>query len=346
MAELSGKQTILIVDDMPDNISLLTRILSKEFRVKASNNGKNAINLAKKSPPGLILLDVMMPGMDGYEVCRELKSTPITKNIPVIFVTALGETKDEELGFKIGAVDYITKPISPPIVMARVKTHLSLYEQNRILEEKVAERTRELSKSRFEIINRLGLAAEFRDNETGKHVLRIGYISRIIALAIGIEKTEAEIILNAAPMHDVGKIGIPDSILQKPGLLTDDERWTMQKHSEFGAKLIGEHENELLKAAATAAFTHHEKWDGTGYPNGLKEEEIPLIGRIIAIADVFDALTSERPYKSAWPVKKAVDLIQSEAGKHFDPNLVPVFLENIDKIIEIKESNSDNEKAL
>ena len=342
MIDLLEKPTILVVDDVPDNISLLSNILSGEYKVKASNNGKMAITIARKTPPDLILLDVMMPEMDGYEVCQKLKEDPRTKNIPVIFITALGEASEEKLGFEIGAVDYITKPVSPPIVLARVKTHLLLYMQNRILEQRVAERTEELRASRFEIIRRLGLAAEFRDNETGMHVVRIGYLSRMIAESIGISKVEADIILNAAPMHDVGKIGIPDSILLKPGRLTDAERSVMEKHAEFGAKIIGEHDDELLIAAASAALTHHEKWDGTGYPNGLMKEEIPLIGRITAIVDVFDALTSSRPYKEPWPIERAVELIESEAGKHFDPELVPVFLANIDKIIEIKNQNSDS----
>ena len=342
MADFQEKPTILVVDDVADNISLLSSILSGEYKVKASNNGKSAVAIARKSPPDLILLDVMMPELDGYEVCRQLKDDPRTKNIPVIFVTALGEAREEQLGFEIGAVDYITKPVSPPIVLARVKTHLVLYEQNRILEKKVAERTEELRSSRFEIIRRLGLAAEYRDNETGLHVLRIGYLARFIAEAIGIEEKEADIILNAAPMHDVGKIGIPDSILLKPGRLTESERQIMEKHAEFGAQIIGEHQDPLLKAASSAALTHHEKWDGTGYPARLQKEEIPLIGRITAIVDVFDALTSARPYKEAWSLDRALELISNESGRHFDPDLVPAFIDNIDGIMEIKEQNSDS----
>ncbi len=285
----------------------------------------------------------MMPGMDGYEVCRQLKSDPRTKNIPVIFVTALGDIEDEALGFKIGAVDYITKPVSPPIVLSRVRTHLSLYEQNKNLEEMVAKRTVELQHSRFEIIRRLGMAAEFRDNETGRHVLRIGFMAKILALAMGVEEREADIFLNASPMHDVGKIAIADSILLKPGLLSPEERKIMEEHAMLGAKLIGQHHDDLLAVAATAALTHHEKWDGSGYPQGLKGTDIPLIGRITAIADVFDALTSTRPYKEAWPIEKAVNLIKQESGKHFDPELIPVFMDNLDKIVEVINQNSDDE---
>ena len=335
------KPTVLVVDDMPDNISLLTGILSRDYRVKASNNGKSAINLALKAPPHIILLDVMMGGMDGYEVCRQLKADPRTRNIPVIFVTALGNLQNEQRGFEAGAVDYITKPFSPSIVLARVKTHLSLQRQNTILEEEVKSRTKELEQSRFEIIHRLGLAAEFRDNETGKHVIRIGYITRILALAMGLDRKEADIILNAAPMHDVGKIGIPDSILQKPGPLTKMERDIMKRHARLGADLIGEHRDSLLSTAASAALNHHERWDGAGYPRGLKEEEIPLIGRLTAIADVFDALTSKRPYKDPWPEERAIDYIKEESGRQFDPNLVPLFTENIEEILEIRKANSD-----
>ena len=337
------KQTILVVDDMPDNISILSSILKEEYKVKAANSGNKALKIAFKTHPDLILLDVMMPETDGYEVCRELKKDPRTRNIPVIFTTALGDVEDEKMGLDLGAVDYITKPLSPPIVLSRVKTHLSLYNQNRMLEKKIIERTEELANSRSEIIRRLGLAAEFRDNETGMHVIRIGYFSRLIAQGIGMDEREADIIFNASPMHDVGKIGIPDSILLKEGKLSGAERMIMQKHAEFGAKIIGIHEDRLLEAARQAALTHHEKWDGTGYPFGLAEEKIPLIGRITAVADVFDALTSTRPYKKAWPIQEAVDLLEKESGRHFDPQLIPVFLDNMDEVIRIKDQNSDTD---
>lgn len=331
-----AKQTILVVDDISENIALLSNILSKNYRVKAANNGPKALKIAYSTIPDLILLDIMMPEMDGIEVCRKLKEDPRTRSVPVVFVTAMGEVEDETRGFEAGAVDYITKPISPPIVLARVKTHLQLYDQNRALEEIVRRRTAELDNSRLEIIRRLGLAAEYRDNETGTHVIRMSYYCRAIAKALGMNDREADLILHATPMHDVGKIGIPDKILLKPGRLNPEERKIMEKHAEFGAQIIGKHDNALLRMAYSSALTHHEKWNGSGYPHGLRGESIPLIGRIVAIADVFDALTCKRPYKEAWPVEKAVALIREEAGQHFDPDLVAAFLDNFDAILEIK----------
>ncbi len=335
-------QTILIVDDLPDNLDILSSILTATYRVKAANNGKAAIKIAQKSAPDLILLDIMMPEMDGYEVCTQLKNDPRTRNIPVIFVTAMTETGNEEHGLSLGAVDYIIKPVIPSIVLARVKTHLHLYDQNRALEERVRQRTAELKHSRREIIHRLGRASEFRDNETGLHVIRMSYYSKLIAEAIGLDADECDIIFNAAPMHDVGKIGIPDKILLKPGRLNPEEMEIMRKHAQFGASIIGEHEDPLLKAAYLAALTHHEKWDGTGYPNGLAKEKIPLIGRIVAIADVFDAVTSLRPYKTAWPVEKATALIERESGHHFDPELAVAFLANLARVIQIMHQHRDD----
>ena len=332
---------VLVVDDLPDNITLLSSILSSEYRVKAANSGEKALHLAVNSPPDLVLLDIMMPGYDGFEVCRRLKADPRTRNIPVIFITALGEVEDERLGFEIGAVDYITKPVSPPIVMARVRTQLALYNQNRALEEKVNLRTEEVARSRLEIIRRLGLASEYRDNETGMHVIRMSYFANLIAGKIGLDAEEADIILNAAPMHDVGKIGIADSILQKPGRLTSDERSIMQMHCEFGARIIGEHSDLLLATARTAALTHHERWDGQGYPNKLMGEDIPLVGRILAVADVFDALTSERPYKNAWSMEKAVEHLQAESGRHFEPLLIEAFLDSQSEVLSIMQKHAD-----
>jgi putative two-component system response regulator len=338
---LTVKQTVLVVDDVSENIMLLSGILSGEYRVKAAISGEKALKIAVDTLPDIILLDIMMPRMDGYEVCRRLKEDPRTRNIPVIFITAMGETEDEAKGFALGAVDYITKPVSPPIVSARVKTHLQLHDQNRSLEEKVCRRTAELDKTWLEIIRRLGLAAEYKDNETGMHVIRMSHYACIIAEGIGMNEKEVDLILNATPMHDVGKIGIPDHILLKPGKLTITERKIMERHAEFGARIIGEHDSPLLQMARLAALTHHEKWNGQGYPQRLEGEEIPLIGRIAAIADVFDALTSKRPYKPAWPVEKAVALIQEESGRHFDPALVPVFIDHLPQVMEIMSRYAD-----
>lgn len=340
MTKGADKPTILIVDDVPDNITVLSSILT-DYNLKAANNGAKALEIASRFRPDIILLDIMMPEMDGYTVCKRLKRALHTKNIPVIFVTAMDEVTDEARGFEIGAVDYITKPVSPPVVRARVKTHLNLYDQNRALEHLVHERTKALNKSRLEIIRRLGLAAEYKDNETGMHVIRISYYCKIMATAIGMSKEEAELLLHASPMHDVGKIGIPDNILRKPGKLDAQERAIMEQHTEIGARIIGEHDNPLLDMARTVALTHHEKWDGTGYPRGIKGNNIPLVGRIVAVADVFDALVSKRPYKKAWPFGNAVAEIKKESGKHFDPGLVDVFVANLDKIIELAKLNAD-----
>jgi len=333
---MMSKPTILVVDDVPENIDVLRGILAADYKIKVALNGEKALKIAcSESPPDLVLLDVMMPGMNGYEVCRRLKADPRTRKTPVIFVTAMGDVDNEKQGFDLGAVDYITKPVSPPIVHARVEAQLALYDQNRQLESKVRQRTSELNESRLEIIRVLGRAAEFKDNETGMHVMRMSHYSRLIAEAIGMDDDEVELVLHAAPMHDIGKIGIPDHVLLKPGKLDDTEWVMMRQHPEFGADFLGEHDSELLQMARVVALNHHEKWDGSGYPQGLAGEDIPLVGRIVAVADVFDALTSERPYKKAWDVEKAVGLLKEEAGRHFDPALVPVFLERIDEVREI-----------
>jgi putative two-component system response regulator len=343
MNENQSKQTILVVDDAAKNIAVLKGILSNDYKVKVSLNGERALKIAlSESPPDLILLDVMMPGMDGYEVCNRLKADPRTKKIPVIFVTAKAKSQDVVHGFGLGAVDYISKPVCPVIVHARVQSQLALNDQKRHLEDMVKERTSELSQTRSEIIRRLGVAAEFKDNDTSKHVLRMSHYSRIIAKAIGMDDTQADLLLNAAPMHDIGKIGIPDRVLLKPGKLDAEEWALMKRHVEFGVNIIGEHESELLSMARTVALTHHEKWNGTGYPNGLAGERIPLVGRIVAIADVFDALTTERPYKAAWSVEKAVNHIKDEAGEHFDPILVQAFLKIVNEIVIIKEKYTES----
>ncbi len=299
MSDPTSRQTILVVDDIPENIDVLSGILSDSFKVKAATNGENALKIAAHMPPDLILLDVMMPKMDGYEVCRRLKQDPGTQAIPVIFVTAKGEMENEMQAFELGAVDYITKPVSPPIVMARVRAQLALYEKNRKLEATVEQRNIELHAARLEIIRHLARAAEYRDNETGMHVLRMSHYAFVLAKAVGMNDVQAELLLNAAPMHDIGKIGIPDKVLLKPGKLDVDEWELMKKHAEIGAVIIGEDNSELLQMAHTVALTHHEKWNGQGYPAGLAGEAIPLVGRITAVVDVFDALTTDRPYKQA-----------------------------------------------
>ncbi|KAB8041682.1 response regulator [Janthinobacterium aquaticum] len=317
--------TLLLVDDEATNLQVLRQILQDDYRLLYAKDGEKALELAQNHSVDLILLDIMMPAMTGYDVCRKLKALPHTAPVPVIFVTALADVKDEAEGFDVGAVDYITKPVSPPIVRARVRTHLSLVD------------AAELRRSRLQVIQTLGQAAEYKDNETGMHVIRMSYYARQLALAAGYSEGQAEDLLNAAPMHDVGKIGIPDAILQKPGKLDEAEWNVMRSHAEIGAAIIGEHASGLLKMARMIALTHHEKWDGSGYPKGLKGEEIPHEGRIVAIADVFDALTSVRPYKRAWTVEEAIEAMRRDSGKHFDPQLLELFIANLPAMLEIKE---------
>ena len=327
--------TVLIVDDTPQNIYLLDEALSDEYKIKAATSGKIALDICLSSLVDIILLDVMMPEMDGYETCRQLKENPLTRNIPVIFITALHESKDEAMGFACGAADFITKPIRTLIVRARVKTHLALYDQNRTLERLVQERTAELDETRLEILHSLGSAGEYRDNETGLHVVRVCHFSRIIAKAYGLLENDAELLFNAASLHDTGKIGIPDNILLKPGKLDADEWKVMRTHCEIGFKIIGVHQNHMLSAAATIALSHHERWDGNGYPNQIKAGAIPLFGRIVALVDVFDALTSVRPYKQAWTVDDAIGEIVRCRGAHFDPEVVDAFLSVIPELTAI-----------
>ena len=316
---------LLLVDDEPANLQVLRHVLQDDYRLLFARDGHKALELARSSSPALILLDVMMPELSGLDVCRTLKANDATRAIPVIFVTALADVSDETQGFEAGAVDYITKPISPPVVRARVRTHLSLV------------RADELRATRLEIVQRLGRAAEYKDNETGWHVLRMSHFSQILALAAGLSEDRADDLLHAAPMHDVGKIGIPDAILQKTGPLTEAEWVVMRRHPEIGAQILGEHPGGVLAMARTIAVAHHEKWDGSGYPEGLAGEAIPIEARIVAIADVFDALTSVRPYKAAWPIERAVDFLGEQSGKHFDPRLVGLFIEQLPAILEVRE---------
>jgi putative two-component system response regulator len=259
----------------------------------------------------------------------------------VLFITAKESPEDEQKGFDLGCVDYITKPVSAPRVRARVRTHLALHDQNRSLEAAVRDRTRELQRTRLEIIQRLGRAAEFRDNETGMHVIRMSHASQIIALELGLPELEAETLLQAAPMHDIGKIGIPDRVLLKPGKLDAEEWVIMRRHPEIGHGIIGSHTSPLLIMAAEVALSHHEKWDGSGYPRGLRGDAIPLASRIVAVADVFDALTSVRPYKPAWPVEAAVAELVRGSGGHFEPRIVDAFLARLPDVLAVTAAFGD-----
>ncbi len=343
------KPTILVVDDTPDNLALMQTLLKDLYKVKGANNGERGLKIAASGhPPDLILLDIMMPGIDGYEVCRRLKADAATRDIPVIFLTAKAEVEDEQLGFELGAVDYITKPISPPLVLARVKTHLTLKasadflrDQNAFLEQEVARRTREVMAIQDVTILALTSLAETRDSDTGNHIRRTQNYVRALARKLSTHPRFAafltlhniELLYKSAPLHDIGKVGIPDRILLKPGKLTPEEFEIMKTHTTLGRDAIEHAEQQLgvevsfLTFAKEIAYSHQEKWDGSGYPQGLRGDAIPISARLMAVADVYDALISRRIYKEPMPHEQAVEVIRQTAGRHFDPDVVAAFLE-------------------
>ncbi len=333
---------VLIVDDSVENINILRGILNDKYKVMAAKNGETALKIAKKFLPNIILLDIEMPQMDGYEVCMRLKNDHLTEWIPVIFVSAKSKEIDEAKGFAVGAVDYVTKPVSPLIVSARVQTQIALRNQQIELEQKVREKTKELSETRREIIRRLGKAVEYKDQITGNHIERVSRYSHAIAISYGLSDNQADIILNAAPMHDIGKIGVDECIINKKGYLTDQEYDCMKQHCMIGFEILGDSKEGLIAAAKAIALQHHEKWDGTGYPHQLKGDEIDLFARIVAVADVFDALTTERSYKESWTNEKAIELIVSEKEKHFDPVIVDAFIAVFDEIHQIQKEFYDS----
>lgn len=273
------RSTILVVDDVPENITTLSGMLRDRYRVIFATSGVEALEAVREQKVDLILLDVMMPEMNGFEVCRRLKANIATKEIPVIFLTALNEVRDEAKGLELGAIDYLHKPCHSAIVRLRVQMHLEQVNQHLLLERLVRERTAELLDTRIEIVRRLGRAAEYRDNETGMHVIRMSKSAYLLAVSAGVPEAQAQLLMDASPMHDIGKIGIPDRILSKSGPLDSEEWEIMKTHPEIGAEIIGEHPSELLRTARIVSLTHHEKWDGSGYPKGLSGENIPLEGR-------------------------------------------------------------------
>ena len=342
MASVHGKASVLAVDDTATNLAMLRAILRDECQLATADSGEEALKrMAEGAPPALVLLDIGMPGLDGLEVCRRMKQDPRLHKVPVIFITAYGDIADEAAGFEVGAVDYIAKPFSASVVRARVRTHLALADQRRSLEDEVVSRTKELKRSRLEIIRRLGRAAGYRDDDSGQSIIRMSHYAAMLGRAIGLDEETVDTLFHAAPLHDIGKIGIPESILRKPGPLDDEEWRTMKEHTTIGALIIGKHEDPLLEMARVIAWTHHEKWDGSGYPQGLEGEDIPLAGRIVAVADVFDSLTSVRPYKGAWETDKAFDLIRKAAGTHFELRLVEAFLALESDILAIRAKYQD-----
>ncbi|MCV2358372.1 response regulator [Paucibacter sp. TC2R-5] len=315
---------LLIVDDDPSNLAVLRQILSPYYALVFARSGPDAMAAVRKHAPALVLLDVQMPGMDGYSVCRQLKADPSTQAIPVIFVTSLSEVGDEARGFAAGAVDYIIKPVSAPIVLARVKTHLSLVG------------VAQLEQVYHDAIYMLAAAAHLKDKDTGAHIWRMGAYAGAIASACGWSRAERRLLELAAPMHDTGKIGIPETILCKPGKLDGAEFALMKTHSQIGFEVLSMSQAPVFKLAAEIALCHHEKWDGSGYPGGLKGAAIPESARITAIADVFDALGMRRPYKAAWPMERVLATVVEGAGTHFEPRLVEVFMSILPQIQAIK----------
>lgn len=315
---------LLIVDDEPQNLAAMRQILEADYPLVYARNGLEAIAAAAKHTPSLILLDIQMPDMDGYAVCRRFKADPATESIPVIFVTSLAETGNEAAGFAAGAVDYIVKPVSPPIVCARVRTHLSLV------------RAAQLEKSHRDAISMLGKAGHFNDPDTGVHIWRMAAYAAALAAACGWNAEACQHLELAAPMHDTGKLGIPDAILGKRGSLDPEEWEAMKTHARIGHDILAKSDAPIFKLAAQIALRHHEKWDGSGYPDGLIGEAIPESARIVAVADVFDALTMKRPYKEAWSVECAMNALLAGSGSHLEPRLVSLFASILPGILKIK----------
>ena len=337
---------ILIIDDEPANLKLLDKMLSAQGYQQRIliQDPREVLPSYQTQRPDLILLDINMPHLDGYQVMEQLTGLNDPLLPPIVILTAQ-HTKDYLLrALAGGARDFVSKPFDRNELLMRVRNlldaqlaHRMLYSQKDVLEQMVRERTEELHHTRLQVVQRLGKAAEYRDEETGNHILRMSHICALLARKVGWDDAQCDLILNASPMHDIGKIGIPDAVLQKPGKFEPHEWEIMKTHAAIGAKLLDGDESDLMQMAKVIAISHHEKWDGSGYPHGLSGEDIPISGRIAALADVFDALTSVRPYKKAWTVEAAVDLIKENSGKHFDPTLVEAFLEELPNILAISE---------
>ncbi len=353
------KHTVLVVDDTEAMVDILIEALDEEYEVSVAKDGVNALKVVKANPPDLILLDVLMPVMNGYEVCSRLKENPETNKIPIIFISGVDEIQSKRAGFELGGEDYITKPFDTAEVKARVKTHLSLSlarkelaDRNLILDKKVKERTKQLShskellkKSYLDTIYRLTVVSEYKDEETTSHIKRVGIYCAFITQTLGWSEEDQESILYAAPMHDIGKIGIPSEILLKTGKLNLEEFSLMRTHTTIGQRILKNSGSEFLQLAEKIALSHHERWDGTGYPKGLKAEEIPIEGSIMSIVDQYDALRSVRPYKSAFNHDKTCKIITQGDGrtspKHFDPKILDIFKASHRKFEEIYETHID-----
>ncbi|WP_240796846.1 HD domain-containing phosphohydrolase [Terasakiella sp. SH-1] len=345
---------ILVVDDKPANVMLLEQLLEEEGygNVISTTDSREVLNIYQSRQIDMVLLDIRMPFMDGLEVMEALREVVGEDDyLPILVLTAQTDIETHKKALAAGARDFLTKPFQPWEVFQRIHNLLEtriFYNNQRgradELEIQVQKRTRQIHETQLEVVRRLGRAGEYRDNETGAHVVRMSKSCKLLALRAGLGEIFSELILQASPMHDVGKIGIPDDILLKPGRLDEDERLIMKRHVEIGVDIIGEFDSDMLSLAREIAQTHHEKWDGSGYPHGLSGEEIPISGRISAICDVFDALTSERPYKKAWSIEDALTYLQENAGSHFDPRLVVQFIEIIPEICSLRLEHPDEQE--
>ena len=337
---------ILIIDDVKTNILLIESILKKigKWEMISFLNPVEALKWCEANTPDLIITDYMMPDLDGINLSRKIRDLKKEEQFPIIMITAHGEDKIKMEALKNGITDFLTKPFNIAEFQARIinllklrEYQLKIYNKAKWLEDEVKKATHEIEKREEEIIFRLSRAAEFRDDDTGEHIKRMAHYSYLIAKELGLEDSFSYMILKASPMHDVGKIAIPDNILLKPGRLTPEEFEIIKTHTTAGYEILYGSEIPLLNLSAEIALTHHEKYNGKGYPKGLKGEEIPISGRIVAVADVFDALTSKRPYKEPWPIEKAINLLKGERGEHFDPKCIDAFFNVLDEVLKIKE---------
>lgn len=344
------KGKIFVVDDEPANLKLIYKVLQHQEKLELQliEDPREVVAKYKKGRPDLILLDLNMPHLSGYEVMAQLQKLEDPLLPPIVVLSAQCSSEFLLKSLMMGARDFISKPFDRTELIMRVNNlldahlaHRMIHEQKGVLEEIVDERTKELKQTQLQMVRRLGMAAEYKDEETGNHILRMSYICSLLAEAIGWSKQEVDVLLNASPMHDIGKIGVPDKILLKPGKLDPEEWEIMKSHADIGRKLLEGDDCPLISMARDIAHTHHEKWDGSGYPRGLAGAAIPESGRIVALADVFDALTSARPYKAPWSIAEAIEYIEENRGKHFDPRLVDVFLENLGEIRAIRIRYSD-----
>ncbi len=341
--------TILAVDDTETNIDIIVETLGDDYDLVVAMDGPTALEIALENPPDLILLDIMMPEMNGYQVIEKLQDDPVTRGIPVIFLTAMSANEDETTGLRLGAIDYIRKPFNAEVLKQRVRTHLELSlarkflkDQNVILDRKVKERTEELENSQRELIYRLMRTTSMRDYYSKMHVHRLRQYIMILSRALELSETEVDTFSIAGTIHDLGKVGIPERILLKPGKLDEDEWVIMKTHSDIGSDCLSGSGSPIVELARTIAYEHHEHWDGTGYPQGLAGQDISLSSRIVAVASVFEALTTRRPYREALKTQEALDVLREGKGALFEERIVDAFLQNIDKILASQKTYSDS----